>query len=56
MHRQRGFSLIELMVVVVLIAATTALAASVMTTGLPGQQLRNASRELWPVAVAEPNS
>lgn len=46
MHRQRGFSLIELMVVVVLIAATTALAASVMTTGLPGQQLRNASREL----------
>ena len=46
MHRQRGFSLIELMVVVVLIAATTALAASVMTTGLPGQQLRNSSREL----------
>lgn len=46
MRRQRGFSLIELIVVIVLIAATTALAASVMTTGLPGQQLRNASREL----------
>lgn len=46
MHRQRGFSLIELIVVIVLIAATTALAASVMTTGLPGQQLRTASREL----------
>jgi len=46
MRRQRGFSLLELIVVVVLIAATTALAASVMTTGLPGQQLRNASREL----------
>lgn len=46
MHRQRGISLIELIVVVVLIAAATALAASVMGTGLPGQQLRNASREL----------
>lgn len=46
MHRQRGFSLIEMIVVVVLIAATTALAASVMTAGLPGQQLRGASREL----------
>ena len=34
------------MVVVVLIAATTALAASVMTAGLPGQQLRGAARQL----------
>lgn len=46
MQRQRGVSLIELIVVVVLIAAATALAASVMGSGLPGQQLRNASREL----------
>ena len=46
MRRQCGFSLIEMIVVVVLIAATTALAASVMTAGLPGQQLRGASREL----------
>lgn len=46
MRRQRGISLIELIVVVVLIAAATALAASVMGAGLPGQQLRNASREL----------
>ena len=46
MRGQRGFSLIELIVVVVMIAATTALAASVMTSGLPGQQLRSASREL----------
>ncbi len=46
MQRQRGISLIELIVVVVLIAAATALAASVMGAGLPGQQLRNASREL----------
>lgn len=46
MHRQRGFSLIELIVVVVLIAASTALAASVMGRGLPGQQLRNSAREV----------
>ncbi len=46
MHRQRGFSLIELIVVVVLIAASTALAASVMSRGLPGQQLRNSAREV----------
>jgi general secretion pathway protein H len=45
-NRQRGFSMIELIAVVVLIAATTALAASVMSAKLPGQQLRNASREL----------
>jgi general secretion pathway protein H len=45
-QRQRGVSLIELIVVVVLIAAATALAASVMGVGLPGQQLRNASREM----------
>lgn len=46
MRRQRGFSMIELIVVIVLIAAATALAASVMSAGLPGQQLRNSSREL----------
>lgn len=46
MHRHRGFSLIELIVVVVLIAASTALAASVMGRGLPGQQLRNSAREV----------
>ena len=38
--------MIELIVVVVLIAATTAMAASVMLNRLPGQQLRNASREI----------
>lgn len=46
MHGQRGFSLIELIVVIVLIAAVTALSASVMSRGLPGQQLRNSAREL----------
>jgi general secretion pathway protein H len=38
--------MVELIVVVVLIAATTGLAASVMVNRLPGQQLRNASREI----------
>ena len=42
----RGFTLIELIVVVVLIAATTAMAASVMSSGIPGQQLRQAGREI----------
>jgi general secretion pathway protein H len=46
MRRQHGFTLIELIVVVVLIAAATAMAAAVMSSALPGQQLRNASREL----------
>lgn len=45
-RQQRGFTLIEVIVVVVLIAATTALAASVMTAGIPGQQLRQAGREM----------
>ena len=45
-RRQRGFTLMELIVVVVLFAATTALAASVMSAGLPGQQLRGAAREM----------
>lgn len=46
MQRQRGFTLIELIVVVVLLAAVTAMAASVMSSGLPGQQLRGAAREV----------
>lgn len=46
MQRQRGFTLIELIVVLVLLAAVTALAASVMTSGLPGQQLRSDAREV----------
>lgn len=46
MQRQHGFTLVEMIVVVVLIAATTAMAASVMSAGLPGQQLRNTAREL----------
>jgi general secretion pathway protein H len=46
MRGHRGFSLLELIVVIVLIASVTALAAGVMTRGLAGQQLRNAGREL----------
>jgi general secretion pathway protein H len=46
MRPGRGFSMIELLVVVVLVAAATAMAASAMRSGLPGQQLRNAAREI----------
>jgi general secretion pathway protein H len=46
MKRQRGFSLIELVVVMVLIAALVGLGAAAVGTGLPGQQLRGAAREL----------
>jgi general secretion pathway protein H len=45
-QRAGGFSLLELIVVLVLIAGTTALAANLMSAGLPGQQLRGASREV----------
>ena len=47
-HRYRGggFSLLELIVVLVLIATATALTATVISAGLPGQQLRGAAREM----------
>jgi general secretion pathway protein H len=44
--RARGFSLIELVVVISLIAGATALVAGLLNAGLPGQQLRGAAREL----------
>ena len=46
MRTARGFSLIEIMLVVVLIAAATAMAAYAMTSGLAGSQLRGAAREV----------
>lgn len=44
--RARGFTLVELVVVVALIATALAMAATVFSAGLPGQQLRGAAREL----------
>lgn len=44
--RARGFTLIELVVVVALIATAMALAATIFSAGLPGQQLRGATLEL----------
>jgi general secretion pathway protein H len=41
-----GFTLIELIVVLVLIAAVVAMGAGVMARKLPGQQLRSATKEL----------
>lgn len=38
--------MLELIVVIVLIAAATAIAAGVMSSGLPGQQLRGSAREV----------
>jgi general secretion pathway protein H len=46
MRSQRGFSLIELVVVMVLIAALAGLGAAALHAGLPGQQLRAAAREV----------
>ena len=46
MRTARGFRLIEIMLVVVLIAAATAMAAYAMTSGLAGSQLRGAAREV----------
>jgi general secretion pathway protein H len=41
-----GFSIIEMVVVVVLVAAVVAIGASAMSRKLPGQRLRESAREL----------
>lgn len=44
--RQRGVSLLEMLLVVVLIAATGMMAAAAFTSGLDGVQLRQAAKEV----------
>ncbi len=46
MKAQRGFSLVELIVVMVLIAVLAGVGAAAIGSGLPGQQLRGAAREM----------
>lgn len=46
MIRQRGFTLIEIVVVMVLIAGIVAIGASVIGSALPGRQLRGAASEI----------
>ena len=46
MRRARGFSLVEMVVVVALFAAIAAIGAAVVGRALPGQQLRTTARDL----------
>lgn len=46
MNRQRGFSLIELVVVMVLVATLAGIGAMVIGSAMPGKQLRGAAREV----------
>ena len=46
MRGARGYTLVELLVVVGLIAAALAVGAAAMHSGMPGAQLRGAAREL----------
>jgi general secretion pathway protein H len=46
MRGARGYTLVELLVVVGLIAAALAVGAAAMRSGMPGAQLRGAAREL----------
>ena len=46
MRAARGFTLLEMVVVIALFAAITALAASVVSRALPGQQLRRATKQM----------
>jgi general secretion pathway protein H len=41
-----GFTLLEIVVVIGLVAGATALVAGLLSSGLPGQQLRSSAREL----------
>jgi general secretion pathway protein H len=46
MRRQHGFTLLELIVVLVLVAAMVAIGATAMARKLPGQRLQQSAREL----------
>jgi general secretion pathway protein H len=46
MKRARGFSLLELVVVMVLIALVTGLGAAVLGSALPGRQLKAAAKDV----------
>ena len=46
MRRQGGYTLVELIVVLVLVAAVVALGASVISRKLPGQRLQQSARDL----------
>ena len=46
MKRSKGFTLLETLVVLVLVAAVVALGAATLSRKLPGQQLRLAAKEL----------
>jgi general secretion pathway protein H len=46
MKIQRGFTLLEIVIVVAMIALIMGLSAYVLSRQLPGQQLRNASKEI----------
>ena len=46
MKSQRGFTLIEIVVVIVLIAALTGIGAAVIGGAMPGRQLKNAARDI----------
>jgi len=46
MKSQRGFSLLEIVVVIVLIAALTGIGAAVIGGAMPGRQLKGAARDI----------
>ena len=46
MRRQRGYTLVELVAVLVLVAMVVAIGAAAMTRKLPGQRLQASAREL----------